>query len=80
MNKVKLREKAYLTGKIKEEVTLIREEKVLSLISFGNNSQNFSKSTYQGTNFKGKTQQNITTPKGRDMPNNYVKNNEKKFL
>ena len=43
--------------------------------SFGNNSRNFSKNNYQGIDFKGKTQQNITTPKGRDMPNNYVKNN-----
>ena len=40
---------------------------------FGNNSQNFYQNNYQGTYFKGKTQQNITTPKGKDMPNNYVK-------
>ena len=45
---------------------------------FGNNSQNLPKNNYQGTDFKGKTQQNITIPKGRDMPNNYVKNNEQK--
>ena len=45
---------------------------------FGNNSQNFSKSNYQGTYFKNKTQQNITTPKGRDMPDKYIKNNEHK--
>ena len=32
MNKVKIREKAYLTRKIKEQVTLSREGKVLSLI------------------------------------------------
>ena len=47
---------------------------------FGNNSQNISKNNYQGTNFKVKTQQNITTPKGRDVPNNYVKNNEHEEL
>ena len=28
--------------------------------------------------FRVKMQQNITTPKGRDMHNNYVKNNEHK--
>ena len=31
--------------------------------SFGNNSRNFSKNNYQGTYFKGKTQQNFTIPK-----------------
>ena len=46
--------------------------------SFENNSQNFSKNNYQGKYFKSKTQQNITAPKYRDMPNNYVKNNEHK--
>ena len=46
--------------------------------SFENNSQNFLKNNYQGTDFKGKTRQNITAPKRRDMPNNYVKNNEQK--
>ena len=45
---------------------------------FRNNSQNFCKNNYQGTDFKGKTQQNITTPKDRHIPNNYVKNNEHK--
>ena len=38
--------------------------------SFGNSSQNLSKNNYQGTNFRSKTQQNITAPKGRDMLNN----------
>ena len=33
--------------------------------SFGNNSQNFSKNNYQGTYFKGKPQQNITSPKAK---------------
>ena len=46
--------------------------------NFENNSQNLSKNNYQGTYFKGKTQQNITTQKCGDMPNNYVKNNEYK--
>ena len=46
--------------------------------SFGNNSRNFSRNNYQETDFKSKTQKHITTPKGRDMPNNYVKNNEHK--
>ena len=46
--------------------------------SFGNNSRNFSMNNYQGTYFKSKTQKNNTTPKGRDMSNNYVKNNEHK--
>ena len=55
---------------------MIREGKVLR--SFRNNSQKFSKNNYQGTYFKGKTHQNITTPKGRYIPNNYVKNNEHK--
>ena len=45
---------------------------------FGNNSWNFSKNNYQGTYFKGKTQQNITTPKCRYIPNNYNKNNEQR--
>ena len=45
---------------------------------FGNNSWNFSKNNYQGTYFKTKTQQNTTTPKGRDILNNYVKDNEHK--
>ena len=47
---------------------------------FKNNYCIFSKDNYQGTDFKGKTHQNITTLKGRDMPNNYVKNNEQKEL
>ena len=56
-----------------------REGKVLMPNkSFRNNSRIFSKNNYQGTDFKGKSQQNITAPKGRDMPNNYVKNNELK--
>ena len=46
--------------------------------SFKNNSQTFSTNNYQGTYFKSKTQQNFTTPKNRDMPNNYVKNNEQR--
>ena len=46
--------------------------------NFRNNSWNFPKNNYQGTYFKGKTQQNIKAPKGRDMHNNYVKNNEQK--
>ena len=46
--------------------------------SFGNNSWNFSKNNYQGADFKNETQKNTTTLKGRDMPNNYVKNNEHK--
>ena len=47
---------------------------------FGNNSQNFSKNNYQRVHFKNKVAQNTTSPKGRDMPNNYVKNNEHKEL
>ena len=43
---------------------------------FGNNSQNFSKNNYEGADFKNKKQQNTTIPKGRDIPNNFVKNNE----
>ena len=46
--------------------------------NFKNNSRNFSKNNYQGTNFKGKTQQNFIAPKSRDMPSNYVKNNEQR--
>ena len=42
--------------------------------SFGNNSHHFSKN-YQRVGFKNKAPQNTTTPKGRDMPNNFVKNN-----
>ena len=53
-----------------------REGKVLRPASFGNNSIKFSNNNYQGTDYKGKTQQNFTTPKSGDMPNNYVKNNE----
>ena len=43
--------------------------------SFGNTSRNFSKNNYQGAYFKNKTQKNSIAPKGRDMPNTYVKNN-----
>ena len=39
--------------------------------SFGNKSMNFSNNNYQRTNFKNKVPQNTTTPKGRDMPNNF---------
>ena len=46
--------------------------------NFGNNSQNFSKNNYQGADFKNKASKSTTTPKGIDMPNNYVKNNEHK--
>ena len=45
---------------------------------FGNNSRNYSKNTYQGTNFKSKTQHNFIPSKNRDLPNNYVKNNEQR--
>ena len=45
---------------------------------FGNNSKNFSKNYYQREDFKNKVPQNTTTPKGKDMPNNFVKNNEHK--
>ena len=48
--------------------------------TFRNNSWNFSKNNYQGTYFKGKKQKNITAPKGRDMPNNYVKKMNKENL
>ena len=43
---------------------------------FGNKSQNFSKNNYKKTGFKNKVQQNTTTSKSRDMPNNFVKSNE----
>ena len=46
--------------------------------SFENNSPSFSQNYYQGAYFKNKTQQNTTAPKGRNMPNNFVKNNEHK--
>ena len=35
--------------------------------SFKNNSRNLFKNNYQGTYFKGKTQQNFTAPKSRDI-------------
>ena len=44
--------------------------------NFKNNSQNYSKNTYQGTDFKRNTQQNFTAAKNRDIPNNHGKNNE----
>ena len=46
--------------------------------NFGNNYRNFSRNNYQGADFKNKAQQNTIAPKGRDMPNNFVKNNEHK--
>ena len=45
---------------------------------FENKSQNFSKNNYQITIFKNKAPQNPTTPKGKDIANNFVKNNEQK--
>ena len=79
MNQVKTREKEYLTGKNKRTSNFDQRRKGFKPNkSFRNNSQNFPKNNYQVTYFKGKTQQNITAPKGRDMPNNYVKNNEHK--
>ena len=35
--------------------------------NFRNNSRNYSKNTYQGTNFKSNTQQNFTVAKNRDI-------------
>ena len=49
-----------------------------SNMSFGSKSRNFSKNNYQRAYFKNKVPQNTTAPKGRDMPNNFVKNNEHK--
>ena len=46
--------------------------------NFASNSKNFSKNNDEGEYFKNKTQKNSTAPKGRDMPNNFVKNNEHK--
>ena len=46
--------------------------------NFGNDSQNYSKNTYQGTDFKSKRQHDFTASKNKDMPNNYVKNNEQR--
>ena len=46
--------------------------------NFRNNSQNYSKNTYQGTYFKSNTHQNFTTSKNIGIPNNYVKNNEQR--
>ena len=46
--------------------------------SFGSKSQNFSKNNYQRTDFKSKSPQNTTAPRGRAIPNNIVKNNEQK--
>ena len=78
MNRVK-REKTYLTRRIRDQITLTRREKGFNSSNcLENNSRNFSKNNYQGVYFKNKTEQNTTTPKGSDMPNNYVKNNEHK--
>ena len=41
---------------------------------FGNKSQN----NHQRIDFKNKVPLNTTTPKGRDIPNNFVKSNEHK--
>ena len=46
--------------------------------SFGSKSQNFSKKYYQRSDFKNKAPHNTTTPIGRNIPNNFVKNNEQK--
>ena len=43
--------------------------------NFGSESQNFSKNNYERDDFKNKAPQNTTRPKGRDIPNNFVKNN-----
>ena len=55
-----------------------RRKSFKSKKNFRNNSRNYSKNTYEGTNFKSNTQQNFTSPNNRDIPNNYVKNNELK--
>ena len=49
-------------------------------INFGNNSWNYYKNNYQGTDFKSNAQQNFTTTKNRDLPNNHGKNNEQREL
>ena len=46
--------------------------------SFGSKSQNFFKNNNQITDFKNKAPQNTLAPKGRDIPNNFVKNNEQR--
>ena len=45
---------------------------------FGNNSQKLSNNNYERVYFKNKVPHNTTAPKGRDIPNNFVKNNERK--
>ena len=47
-------------------------------INIKNNFGNYLNNTYQGTDFKSNTQQNFTASKNRDIPNNYVTNNEQR--
>ena len=46
--------------------------------NFGNNSQNYSKNTYQEIDFKSNTPLKFTEAKNRDMPKNHGKNNEQR--
>ena len=78
MNKEKIIKKAYLIGKIKEQVTLSKEGKVLSPTKVLEMIPKIFLRIIKRNIFKGKTQQNFIARKKRDMPNNYVTNNEQK--
>ena len=78
MNKVK-REKAYIIGRIREQVTLTKREKVLCLIKVLEIIlEIYPRIIIKEQVLKIKKQQNTISPKGRETPNNYVKNNEHK--
>ena len=48
--------------------------------NFGSKSHNLSKNNYQKMDFKNKVPQSSVASKGRDMPNNFVKNTEQRVL
>ena len=79
MNKVKIRKKAYLTRKIKEQVILSREGKVLIPSKVSETIPKFFlRIITQEHTLKVVTHQNFTTSKNIGIPNNYVKNNEQR--
>ena len=78
MNKEKIKEKVYLTGRLKEQIILNKEEKALSPTEISEIILETILRILIREYFKSNTQQNFTIAKNKDLPNNYVKNNEQR--
>ena len=66
-------QKVKRTNNFEQRIKIFKSNK-----NFRNNSRNYPKNTYQGTNFKSNTQHNFTAAKNRDIPKNHVKNSEER--